>query len=137
MKTIAISIILLGTIFHASAQLVTNQPARLKFKVTEVYSGGSATGVSPSPDANMPGNSVENTVTSPGYEHKLKWTFVGRNQDKDIYNFTFTRTTKIGKETTSKEIQFDGKQIVVFKDDFHTVVMETPSAEDLKSAQSH
>lgn len=132
MKTVITSIFLIGTIFCASAQLVTNQPARLPMKVVEDYAGGSATGVSPTPDAIMPGNSGENTVESPGYEHKLKWTFVGRNQDKDTYNFTFTRMTKAGEQTTSKEIQFDGSQVVVFKDEFHTVVMESPSAEDLK-----
>lgn len=134
MKIIPISIILLGAIFCASAQLVTNQPARLPFKVTEnYYSGESGSFTCPTPDAISPGSAGENAVTSPGHEHKLKWTFIGRNQDKDVYNFTFTRTIKAGNETTtSKEIQFDGKPMVIFKDDFHTVVMEIPSAEDLK-----
>lgn len=133
MKLIAVSIILLGIIFCASAQLMTNQPARLKFKVIEnYYSGESASFLCPTPDAIMPGNSGENAVTSPGHEHKLKWTFIGRNQNTDVYNFTFTRTTKTGEQTTSKKIQFEGKQVTVFKDEFHTVIMETPSAEDLK-----
>jgi hypothetical protein len=66
---------------------------------------------------------------------ELKWTFIGRNGSKDVWHFTFTRMTKAGssdKTTTAREIQFDGKQIVVFKDDLHTVIMESPSTEDLK-----
>ena len=138
MKTIII-LVLLGTIFSASAQLVTNQPSRFKTKVVS-YEGkigsvinGSAVGFVP----NDPGTGM---VTISGHESELKWTFVGRNGDKDVYRFTFTRKTKAGasdKTTTSKEIQFDGKQVIVFEDDLHAVVMESPSAEDLKSAQKH
>ena len=92
------------------------------------------------PESIYPGNGVENTVTSPGRESELKCTFVARNGNKDVWHFTFTRMTKIGSSdttTTSKEIQFDGKQIIVFKDNLHTVVMESPSAEDLESAQKN
>jgi hypothetical protein len=38
-----------------------------------------------------------------------------------------TKAGSSGKVTTSKEIQFDGKQIIDFEDDLHTVVMESPS----------
>src|SRR5450432_3616914 len=94
MKTIII-LVLLGTIFSASAQLVTNQPSRFKTKVVS-YEGkigsvinGSAVGFVP----NDPGTGM---VTISGHESELKWTFVGRNGDKDVYRFTFTSMTKAG-----------------------------------------
>ena len=92
------------------------------------------------PDGNYPGNISSNTVTSPGHESKLEWTFIGRNGDKDVYRFTFTRKTKkdsSSQTTASKEVQFDGKKVIVFEDELHCVVMESPSAEDLKTAQGH
>ncbi|MEY2466847.1 MAG: hypothetical protein QOD03_1368 [Verrucomicrobiota bacterium] len=139
MKTIIIAVILLGMIFCADAQISTNQPSRFKMKIIS-YEGKIESGVNDSfvsfvPDD--PGTGGGDTVTTSGHESELKWTFSGRNGDKDVYRFTFTRMTKIGsssKTTDSKEIQFAGKQIVVFEDDLHTVVMESPNAEELKTA---
>ena len=142
MKTILFSFVLIGLTFCANAQLVTNQPSRLKTKVIcyegKIGSGvnGSAVGFVP----NDPGTGGSDTVTTSGHESELKWTFVGRNGDKDVYRFTFTRLTKAGspnKTTSSKEVQFVGKQIIAFEDDLHTVVIESPSAEDLKKAKVH
>jgi hypothetical protein len=134
MKTILFSVILIGLTFCAGAQISTNQPTRLKFKVDcfegKINSGMRGSSACLAPDCIYPGNGGENTVTSPGRESELKCTFVGRNRDKDVWHFTFTRMTKAGssgKVTTSKEIQFDGKQIIDFEDDLHTVVMESPS----------
>lgn len=138
MKTIAILLLVLGTVFPATAQLVTNQPARLKSKITcyEGKIGFSAASTAIDFAVNSyPGTSNTSTVTSPGKESELIWTFIGRNGSKDVYRFTFTRLTKAGSSARtmdSKEVQFDGKRIVVFEDELHTVVMETPSAEDLK-----
>jgi len=142
MKTNFLLIFLLVLTCSAGAQTVTNEPARLKYKVTcyegKVGSRISGSGVLLAPDGTYPGNISVMSVTSAGHESELKWTFVGRSRDKDAYRFTFTRMTKVGslgKTTTSKKVQFGGKQIVVFEDELHTVVMESPSAEDLKSAQ--
>jgi len=144
MKTIFIFAVLIGTTFCVGAQLVTNQPAQLKWRIEwsegKINSGTGGNCVNFAPENIYVGNGGKDICTSPGWEHDLKWTFVGRNRGKDVYQFTFTRLTKTGssdKTTTSKEIQFDGKQIIVFEDDLHTVVMESPSAEDLKKAQSH
>ena len=142
MKRPLVTVVLLGIAFSATAQMVTNQPARFKNKVT-CYEGKIGSGVgSGSIDYavnNNPGTSVTTTkVTSPGKESELRWTFVGRNAGKDVYRFTFTRQTKPDsslKTTDSKEVQFEAKPIVVFEDALHTVVMESPSAEDLKSGQ--
>ena len=142
MKIILLFIVLVCLTFCASAQISTNQPSRFKTKVIsyegKIWSGVNGSAVSFVP--NDPGTSESDTVTTIGHESELKWTFAGRNGDKDVYRFTFTRMTKAGssdKTTASKEIQFDGKQIIVFEDALHTVVMESPSAEDLKIAQGH
>jgi len=140
MKTIVLAIILTALTFCATAQISTNQPSRFKTKVV-AYEGKIGSGVNGSTVRfvpNDPGTGESDTVTTAGRESELKWTFVGRNGDTDVYRFTFTRMTKVGslgKTTTSKKVQFGGKQIVVFEDELHTVVMESPSAEDLKSAQ--
>ena len=142
MKTFLLAVVLFALTFCASAQILTNQPSRFNTKVIS-YEGKIASGVNGSAAGfvpNNPGTGGSGKVTSPGHESELKWSFVGRNGDKDIYRFTFTRMTKAGssdKTTTSKEVQFVGKQIIVFEDELHTVVMESPSAEDLKTAQGH
>ncbi|HZF02551.1 MAG TPA: hypothetical protein VE344_11745 [Methylomirabilota bacterium] len=144
MKTILFSIVLIGLTFCANAQISTNQPARLKTKVTcyegKIDSGVDTRSVDLASDNTYPGYVGGDDNTTLGAEHSLKWSFVGRNGSKDIYRFTFTRMTKKGSSsltTDSKEIQFDGKQIIVFEDELHTVVMESPSTEDLKKAQGH
>jgi hypothetical protein len=141
MKPIFLFIVLISLTFCASAQISTNQTARLNTKVICYDSGISSSDVvSLAPDSTYPGNGGEQNITSPGVERELKWTFVGRNGSKDVWHFTFTRMTKIGssdKTTTTKEIQFNGKQIIVFKDDLHTVIMESPSAENLKPASNN
>ena len=142
MKIFLLSIILVGLAFCAGAQISTNQPSRFKTKVVS-YEGKIGSGVNSSTVSfvpNDPGTGGDNTVTTSGHESELKWTFSGRNGDKDVYRFTFTRMTNAGsanKTTASKEIQFDGKQIIVFEDELHAVVMESPGDEDLKAAQSH
>jgi hypothetical protein len=106
----------------------------------KINSGVRGTEINFIPESTYFGNGGADTVTSSGHESELKWTFVGRNKDKDVYRFTFIRMTKAGssdKTTTSKEIQFDGKQIIVFEDDLHTIVLESPSEEELQSSQKH
>jgi hypothetical protein len=144
MKTIVFSIVLIGLTFCASAQISTNQPARLKTKVIsyegKISSGARGVEINFAPESTYPGNGGSDTVTSSGHESELKWTFVGRNGNKDVYRFTFTRKTKkdsSSQTTTSKEIQFNGKQVIVFEDELHTVVMEGLSEEDLKTAKGH
>jgi hypothetical protein len=142
MKAAAILILALGLVLPTTAQLVTNQPARLKNKVTsyEGKIGSGAKTISINFVANdYPGTSGSDMVKSPGKESELHWTFMGRNGSKDVYQFTFTRMTEPGsprKTVDTRQVQFEGKPIVVFEDALHTVVMETPSAEDLKTGQS-
>jgi hypothetical protein len=143
-KAILPSVVLIGLTFCTSAQILTHQPARLKSKIIsyegKMGSGTRGVAINFAPERISPGTGGSDKITSPGHESELKWTFIGRNGNKDVYRFTFARRTKrdsSSQTTTAKEIQFDGKQIVVFEDDLHCVVMESPNEEDLKSAQNH
>lgn len=140
LKIILSWLMISGLVFGANGQIATNQPARFKTKVIcyegKIDSGDSSATVSPSPELTLPGT-VTNTdvITSPGRESELTWTFVGQNKDKDVYHFSFTRMTRAGdssRTTSSKECSFDGRQIIVFSDNLHTVVMESASPVDLK-----
>jgi hypothetical protein len=142
MKTITATIILFAVAMGTHAQLTTNEPAHWQYKLTR-FDGKIDSSVPTSsdtcstPEVETIGTSHEDKETTPGHECDLKWEFIGRNKDKDVYHFTFTRMTKSGssdRTTTFKDIQFDGKQVVVFEDALHTVVMKTPEPEDLKTA---
>ena len=141
MKTFVIFLFLVGFVFSAEAQLVTNKTARFKTKVVlnEAKSIGGAvmTSISPSPETTSIGVENKNVGTNTGREYELAWKFIGRKGDKDVYEFTFTRMTKAGvlsKTGSSKEVDFDGKRAVVFEDELHAVIVESPSSEDLKDA---
>lgn len=139
MKTILLSLLLVGFVFSAGAQIDTNKPARFKTKVVcsdgKKSSGGSTTSINPSPDATSPGTENIDAGTSPGREYELKWKYIGRRGGKDLYHFTFTRRTKVGapgKTTSAKDVLFDGHQEKIFEDDLHTVIIDSPSEKDLK-----
>lgn len=135
MKTI-LTLIFVGFVFSATAQIDTNKPARFKTKIVSHSPGSEGTSISPSPEAIFPGSETADTVTSPGQESELKWKFIGRKGDKDLYHFTFTRMTKAGvpgKTTDTKDVLFDGHQAKLFQDDLHTVTIDSPSEKDLKN----
>ena len=143
MKTILLPVVLFALTFCATAQIVTNEPSRLQNKITyyegKIGSRPVCTAMNLAPV--NPGTGGTLTAAPPGNKHELKWTFVGRNRDKDVYRIAVTRMTKDAgssyQTTASKEVEFDGTKIIVFQDDFCCVVMESLSAEDLKSAQKH
>ena len=63
----------------------------------------------------------------PGAVSQVEWKFVRRKGDKDVYKFT--RKFPISAEnptTTSKEVEFEGKQIKVFEDEFQCIVISGP-----------
>ena len=142
MKTLLLVIALAAAAFCASAQISTNQPAQFKTKIIS-YEGKEGSGVSSSATSvvpNEPGYVGSDTVTSPGHESELKWWFVGRNGGKDVYHFTFKRMAKSGstnQTTSATDVSFVGKKIIVFQDDRHCVVMETPGEDDLKTTHAH
>lgn len=140
MKTIFV-IALLALALQAGAELITNLPARLAWKMEyhqKSDPGINGTDVNPSPGAIYPGNSMEDTCTTRGHEYDLKWAFLGRDGNHDVYRFTFIRDTKQRggppvQTTTTKDVEFDGKEVVVFDDDLHTVIMKSPDQSDLQS----
>jgi hypothetical protein len=141
MKVLLSFLLLLGFAFSAAAQIDTNKPARFKTKVVfndaRNNGGEVATSISPSPEGTAPGSEVKDTGTSPGREYELAWKFLGQKGDKDIYRFTFTRMTKAGvlsKTTTSKVVAFNGKRLVVFDEELHEVILESPTESELKKA---
>jgi len=143
MKTILLFLVLVGLAFSGSAQNLTSQTtARLKFKVTcfegKLNSGPSS--ICSEPDTVSPSVIESIAITSSGMTNELTWAFVGRNKGKDVYRFSFRRLTKAGlssQTAASKEVQFNGKQVIIFQDDLYRVVMESPTEDDLKKAQGH
>jgi hypothetical protein len=140
MKTTLALLLLFGWVFSAGAQVDTNKPARFKTKVVcsegTNGSGGSSISINPSPEATLPNAENTHAVTSPGKECELKYKYMGRSGDKDVYHFTFTRMTKAGareKTTDTKDILFDGHQTKVFEDDLHRVIIDSPDEKDLKT----
>jgi hypothetical protein len=125
----------------AGAQSTTNEPARYKTKVT-CYEGKEEAGVGNSginftPESTFPEPVAKNRISSRGHELEVKWRFVRRDKEKDVYRFLFVRATETSSTNQApafKEVQFDGRKIIVAKDPLHTVVMETPSEEELKQA---
>jgi hypothetical protein len=140
MKLTLAILLLVGFVFSAGAQIVdTNKPARFKTKVVLSHgkSGrdGSSGSINPSPLTTSPGAENTDTGTNPGREYELKYKYIGRQGNKDLYHFTFTRMTKAGvtdKTTDAKDVLFDGHLVKIFEDDFHKVTIETPSEKDLK-----
>jgi len=135
MRAILTLLLLVGIASSATAQMVTNGTARFKTLVTcKTGSSLTATG-NPSPANTSIGFESKDVGTTPGREYELAWKLVGKKGDKDVYHFTFTRVTKAGvrdKTTSSKEVEFEGKRVVVFGDELHLVVMDVPTDGKLK-----
>jgi hypothetical protein len=142
MKTIAVVLGLCAIGLRAEAQLVTNQPARYPCKIVcfeKANPGIRDTCINPTPDSVNPGDHGEETCTSSESGYTLKWRFAGRNRDGDVYDYTFGHSTDPGDPSLQtdafKEIQFNGKPMVVFDDAFYQVLMKSPDPEDLKPSQ--
>jgi hypothetical protein len=138
-KIFALALILLVPGFRAGAQLITNQPARFPYKIewSKKATGMGGNCVNPTPEATYPGNGGEDTAGRPDENFDLKWTFLGRNEGQDVYQFTLVEAHQTGTPalTTSelKDIQFDGKQMVVFDDLFYNVIIKNPAPSELAS----
>jgi hypothetical protein len=56
---------------------------------------------------------------------EIGWAFVGRKGDGDVYEFTRKfPAEEVDAKTTKKRIEFAGKRITVFEDEFHCVVID-------------
>jgi hypothetical protein len=137
MRTILALSLLVGVAFSATAQLTTNAWARFQTRITCKTSFGTTVTANPSPAMTSVGFESKDIGTSVGHEYQLIWKFMGRKADKDVYHFTFTRTTKTEgtsriQKTTSKDVLFKGHLVTIFKDDNYTVTFDTPAEKDLK-----
>jgi len=67
------------------------------------------------------------TCGYPGHVSEIEWSFVKRHNDKDVYRFTrrFPSDTA-DVSTTSKDVAFSDRRVVVFKDKFQVIVIEPP-----------
>jgi len=143
MKTLLVSILLSGLVLSASAQLITNVTSKLKTKITLIEGKGTKHGSSAAyinlvTEGKFKPDARDKIIKGTRDSSELHYRLLGKNQGKDIYHFSFTRfttTNSTSNTTTSKEVQFDGKRVVVFEDELHTVIMESPSPADLKEGQ--
>ena len=144
MKSTAILVIAFVGMFPVLGASTTDEiTARFPFKVV-AYEGKEGSGVSVGDIVTEPSTVTTNTIsshksTTPGQEHELRQDFVGHGGKKDVYRFTYVRpkngTNTNQQITTSKEVQFDGNRVVVFKDANRTIVMSSPTEADIKLAK--
>ena len=67
------------------------------------------------------------TCGYPGKVSEIKWTFIERRKDKDVYRFTRRFPADAAADsTTSKTVEFSDSRVVVFEDEVQAVVIETP-----------
>lgn len=143
MKNIAILVASLLSVLTVLSSGSTNEiTARFPYKIISWHgkegSGASVAEVVPDPSTVTTNSSGIHTSTTPGQEHELRPAFVGQAGKKDVYRFIYKHpkdgTNSNQQITTSKDVQFDGGRVVVFQDEQRTIVMTTPTAEDLKQA---
>lgn len=91
-----------------------------------VNHAGSCTGACFQPDGTL---HAEGKLTCgiPGQVSEITWSFVARHGDKDVYHFTRRFPAEASEAAvSSKDVEFNKDQIVVFKDDRQTILMEPP-----------
>ncbi len=143
MKTIVFFLALLGLTLGVTAQISASESARVKTKVSCFEGIANPTvvgvGINLTPETTFPNKPENNNIATRGPRaSELTWKFIWREKEYDVYRFTFKRFTEPGatnQVTTTKDVRFNGKKMVVFKDLLHTVVLEIPNDEDLKAAQ--
>ena len=67
------------------------------------------------------------TCGQAGKLSEIKWSFVGRVGDKDVYEFTRTFPADgVNSITTKKRVEFVGQRVKIFEDDVHVIVIDSP-----------
>jgi hypothetical protein len=62
-----------------------------------------------------------------GQVSEIEWKFVRRQGGKDVYEFKRRFPIETPKvETSSKEVQFEGKRVTIFEDKFWCIVIDGP-----------
>lgn len=67
------------------------------------------------------------TCGFPGKVSEIEWSFVERRGSSDLYRFTrrFPSDTA-AVSTTSRNVEFSDKRVIVFQDQFQAIVIEPP-----------
>jgi hypothetical protein len=94
-----------------------------------------STTIFPLDDASRSTN--EMTCGLPGKVSEIVWKFVRRHGDKDVYQFkrTFPFDTAAAS-TTMKTVEFGNSRVIVFQDAAQAIVIEPPTADELRSTNS-
>lgn len=104
---------------------------RFKARITcfngKLDSGSSCSGTSFQPDGTLHAKGGPLTCGYPGRVSEIEWAFVERRGANDVYRFTrrFPSDTAT-VTTTSKEVEFSDRRVIVFEDEFQVVVIEPP-----------
>jgi hypothetical protein len=76
---------------------------------------------------NLKVNSQSISCGYPDKVSKISWKFVQHKESKDIYSFERTFPVDTNEQsTTSKVVKYEGKQTIVFQDEYHVVVLDIP-----------
>lgn len=103
---------------------------RFKARITcfngEIDVRSSCSGTSFQPDGTLHATG-KLTCGHPGKVSEIEWAFVERHGANDVYRFTrrFPSDTA-AVTTTTKEIEFSDRRVIVFEDTFQVIVMEPP-----------
>ena len=67
------------------------------------------------------------TCGIPGRVSEITWSFVERRGDKDVYHFTRRLPLDaVDVVTSSKDVEFNDRRVVIFKDEHQTILIEPP-----------
>lgn len=72
-------------------------------------------------------NSQSISCGYPGKVSKISWKFIQHKENKDIYSFERTFPVDANEQSTAaKVVEYEGKQTIVFQDEYHVIVLDTP-----------
>ena len=76
---------------------------------------------------NLKINSQSISCGYPGKVSKISWKFIQHKENKDIYSFERTFPVYANEQsTTFQVVEYEGKQTIVFQDEYHVVVLDIP-----------
>jgi hypothetical protein len=107
----------------------TKASPRFKARVAcfngKLDSGSSCSGINFEPNGALH-TTGKMTCGFPGQVSEIEWSFIQQHGAKDVYRFTRRFPSDTTPDTTSKTVEFSDRRVIVFEDQFQTVVMEPP-----------
>jgi hypothetical protein len=72
-------------------------------------------------------NSVKLRCGYPGEVSEIGWKFIRHENNKDLYSFERIFPADANEyKVTSKTVAYDGNQIIIFQDEHHVIVLDSP-----------